>query len=114
MEAKLWMQMRYETAFGIYDHNAPDDPQVPWPLMAVSIKEDLSRVDLLKLRLDQHAEYKVFEIFGLSFDTFIQLPRRDLLMVLESAKKHAAMANRVGNDMFSKLEAMMKKNGSAY
>lgn len=84
------MQMEYETAYSIYDHFKPDDPNVPWPILAVSPKESVSMVDPMDFRLDQFAENRVHEIFGLSFDEVIHYPRRDYLKVIESAKKHSA------------------------
>lgn len=109
IEASLYLQMRYEQAFGIFDHDAPDDPNTPWPLMAMSPREDLARVDPLDFRLDQYAENRVFEIFGIPFDELIQFPRRDFLKVINSAKKHSARLAGVGSSQLAKLAAVFDK-----
>lgn len=97
VDADIYLRAQYETTFGIYNHYGPDDPKVPWPLMAVSPKEDLSAPNFLKLRLDQFAEYQVHSIFGLSFDELMEYPRREFLQVLSAAKAHSAkMAANMG------------------
>jgi hypothetical protein len=108
VEADLIMRMEYESAFGIYDHQAPDNPEVPWPLLFVSPKESLANVDPLDFRLDQFAENRVHEIFGISFDQLIQFPRRDFLKVIASAKKHSAKALGGTSGKLRDLEKMLE------
>lgn len=89
VEADMMMRMKYETAFDIYDHDKDDDPEVPWPLLAISPRESMNLVDPLDFRLDQFAENRVYDIFGIPFDQLIQFPRKDFLKVIASAKKHS-------------------------
>lgn len=103
VEAELMMRVEYEKAFNIYDHSGPDNPNVPWPLLAISPKESLNVVDPLKFRTDQFAENRVAEIFGMSFDQLIQYPRRDYLIMIESAKKHS---NKLDGLTDSKLRSL--------
>lgn len=112
VEASLFMNMRYDVAFGIYDHDAPDRPDVPWPLLYVSPKEDLARVDPLDFRLDQFAENRVFDIFGIPFDELIQFPRRDYLKVIAAAKKHSAKALGGRGTDLKKLEDALRQQAS--
>ena len=105
------MRMKYETAFGIYNHDGPDQQGIPWPLLFCSPREDLSVVDPLDFRLDQFAENRVHEIFGFSFDEMIRWPRRDFLKVMNSAKKHAAKLYGGGNSTLKKLEQMLSQTG---
>ncbi|BAQ02716.2 hypothetical protein [Ralstonia phage RSL2] len=112
VDAELFMRMKYETAFGIYNHDAPDDKSVPWPLLFCSPLEDLARVDPLDFRLDQFAENRVHEIFGLSFDELIRYPRRDFLKVINSAKKHSAKLLGAGNGAIQKLEKLLAQTPS--
>lgn len=107
VDAELFMRMKYETAFGIYNHDAPDDKNVPWPLLFCSPLEDLARVDPLDFRLDQFAENRVHEIFGFSFDELIRYPRRDFLKVINSAKKHSAKLLGGGSSAIKQLEKML-------
>lgn len=103
----MMMRMEYETAYGIFDHKAPDDPKVPWPLLAVSPKESLTTVDPLAFRMAQFAECRVTEAFGMSFDVAIRYPRRQYLMLINAAKEHAA---KMG-PMLNKLSAQMDRLG---
>lgn len=103
------MRMEYETAFGIYNHQAPDDLNVPWPLLAVSPKESMALIDPLDFRLDQYAENRVYEIFGISFDQLIRFPRSDFLKVIQSAKKHSARVLGGGMKDLRKLEDALKQ-----
>lgn len=107
VDAELFMRMKYETAFGIYNHDAPDDKNIPWPLLFCSPLEDLARVDPFDFRLDQFAENRVHEIFGLSFDEVIRWPRRDFLKVINSAKKHSAKLLGAGNGAIKQLEKLL-------
>lgn len=106
------MRMKYESAFGIYNHDLPDDPATPWPLLFCSPREDLSAVDPLDFRLDQFAENRVAEIFGFSFDELIQWPRRDFLKVMNSAKKHSSRLYGAGNKTLKDLEKMLAQTGA--
>lgn len=112
VDAELFMRMKYETAFGIYNHDAPDDKTIPWPLLFCSPLEDLARVDPLDFRLDQFAENRVHEIFGLSFDELIRYPRRDFLKVINSAKKHSAKLLGAGNGAIKQLEKLLAQTPS--
>lgn len=98
------MRMQYETAYGIFNHDAKDDPSVPWPLLALSTKESLNLVDPLDFRLDQFAENRVFEIFGVPFDQLLQFPRADYLKVIQSAKKHSSKMFGGVDRQFKELE----------
>uniref|UniRef100_A0AAU7PFI9 Uncharacterized protein n=1 Tax=Burkholderia phage vB_BgluM-SURPRISE13 TaxID=3159457 RepID=A0AAU7PFI9_9VIRU len=109
VDAELFMRMKYETAFGIYNHDLPDDPKVPWPLLFCSPREDLAVADPLDFRLDQFAENRVHEIFGFSFDELIHYPRRDFLKVMNSAKKHSAKMYGQGNGFLKKLEQQLAR-----
>lgn len=112
VEADMMLSMQYDTAFGIYDHEAKDREDVPWPLLYNSPLEDLARADPLDFRLDQFAENRVFDIFGIPFNELIQFPRADYLKVISSAKKHSAKAlGQRGNDI-SKLENLFRQYGT--
>lgn len=108
VEAGIMMRMQYETAFGIHNHEAKDDPKVPWPLLAMSPKESLTVVDPLDFRLDQFAENRVHDIFGIAFDDLIQFPRADYLKVIASAKKHSAKLAGTGDRQLRDLEKAMQ------
>lgn len=115
VEAEFYLQAKYETMFGIQDHYAPDDPEVPWPHMAKSPKEDLSRLNLEGFRMDQFVNYQVQRIFGIDFDQFMDRPRRNLLEMLESAAKHSKAINSSTDADIGKLEEGIKdiKNRTA-
>lgn len=109
VEADLFLRMRYETTFGIYDHDAPDNPEVPWPLLAMSPKESLSALDPLDFRLDQYAENQVMQIFGIPFDELIKFPRASFLKVIHSAKKHSSRMNASSSNVLKNLENLQAK-----
>lgn len=109
VEAEMMLNMQYDTAFGIYDHKADDREDVPWPLLYNSPLEDLARVDPLDFRLDQYAENRVFDIFGIPFDQLIQFPRADYLKVIASAKKHSGKALGQRSGDFNRLENLLKQ-----
>lgn len=117
VQADLYMNMRYDTAFGIYDHDLPDPTDAegklinPWPLMIVSPKEDLSKVDPLDFRLDQFIENRVFDLTGISFDVAMSYSRADYLKLIAKSKKHAALVNGLGADL-KKLEDQLRKAGA--
>ena len=103
------LRQAYETVYGIFNHQGPDDPETPWPLMANTFKEDLSRVSPLKFRLDQYADNRVFDIFGISFDDLLEYPRREYLEVIEAAKR-ANQRNTTGvGSRLDSLEAELRK-----
>lgn len=110
VEADLFMRMKYDSAFGIFDHDAPDRKDVPWPLLYVSPREDLSVVDPLDFRLDQYIENRVQELTGVPFHELIQFPRRDFLKVISSCKKHSAKLYGGGNSTLKNLERMLAQN----
>jgi len=108
IDAKIFMDMQYDNYMDIWDHNGPDKKDTPWPLLLVSPKEDLARVDPLDFRLDQYVENKVYELFGIPFHELIQFPRRDFLKVINSAKKHSARSIDIGSSELKKLEKTLK------
>lgn len=107
------MQTKYDTAFKVYDHYGPDDPSVPWPHLYVAPNESLLNADPLDFRLDQHAENKVFDIFGISFPELMSCTRYDVLKILASAKKHNATLVRASTAGVTELERMMKQYATA-
>lgn len=100
------MRQAYETAFNIFNHDLPDDPKVPWPLLAISPKEALDKVDPLDFRLTQYAENRVHEIFGIPFDQLLHFPRRDYLKVIAAAKKQSGNLNDASDSGLKELERL--------
>lgn len=113
LDAQMFMQTKYDTAFGVFDHFGPDNPEVPWPHLYVSPNESLLNADPLDFRLDQHAENKVFDIFGIPFHEMIRYTRYDLLKVLASAKKHNATLVRASSAGMGELERILKQHATA-
>jgi len=108
IDASLYMKMQYDGYMGIWDHTAPDKKETPWPLLFVSPKEDLAKVDPLDFRLDQFVENRVYELFGIPFHELIQFPRRDFLKVINAAKKHSSKTLDEGSSELKKLEKALK------
>lgn len=107
VEADIFMRMKYETAFGIYNHDAPESKEVPFPLLALTPRESLTLLDPLDFRLDQYAENMVNEQFGIPFNELIQFPRADYLKVMAAAKKYAARKNGMTDAKVKELERLL-------
>lgn len=105
------LRQAYETAYGIYNHQGPDESDVPWPLMVLSHKEDMSRVSPLKFRLDQFADNRVYDLFGLSFDDLLEYPRREYLEVIEAAKRANQRSQGGLGGRLDNLEKELQKLG---
>lgn len=107
VEADIFMRMKYETAFGIYNHDAPESKEVPFPLLALTPRESLTLLDPLDFRLDQYAENMVNEQFGIPFHELIQFPRADYLKVIGAAKKFASKKMGLTDAKVKELERLL-------
>jgi len=91
VETQQWMLHRYETDYGIYNHDQAD-PTKYYSLVAFHETEDLSIGDLLYERLEQYMEAGVKQYTGLSFNEFMDYPRHMVLRILERCRQRQAKA----------------------
>jgi len=84
--AQLILRDRYETLYGIHDHQV-EDPMHPMPLVAMWPQEDASTGSLLDERLEQFADLQVGRVFNCSLNEFLSQPSDVCFKMLEIAAK---------------------------
>lgn len=85
IEAKKLLTRIYETKFRIYDHFNPG--KSPFADVLAHDFTDAVYTGLYSERAEQFAENKIYEIFGMSFDEFLNKPRHKVEILLRSAEK---------------------------
>jgi hypothetical protein len=101
-DAAIVLRERYETKFGIYNHDNPD-PNRPLAVIAQHWAEDASEGSALYERIEQFEEREIYQRFGLSLTAFMTLPSDICKKVMEIAgkrlKQKADMTSTVKNDL---------------
>lgn len=87
--AQIILRQKYETAFGIYDHEGPDGEH-PLALVMHNWSEDNVSYGRLRERMESFAEHNVGKYFNISFKDFIDMPTYSCDMMLEIAESMQA------------------------
>lgn len=97
---------RYETTYGIYNHEIPD-PNRPLALVAMHPKEDASRGSLLYERIKDFGRNEVYKHYGINLKDFLDLPTDVCMTILESTAELRNQTGKMAGDVLDKLEKEM-------
>lgn len=90
-EVRLMLIEEYETAFGIYNHDAPTDPEShPLAIIEMHSAEDTATPSLMYERMRQFAATDCAKYFNLSWPEFIDQPHdmvEEQLVIAAELKK---------------------------
>lgn len=102
------LRERYETLYGIYNHDAPD---VNRPLASVAIHkaEDASLGSLLYERIEQFEERKIYQRFGISLVEFLELPSDVCLKIMEIAGKRLTEEGTMTASVMNQLSSLERR-----
>lgn len=102
--AKLMLREAYETAYGIYNHDAPDAEVHPWALIAHGDKEDYGKLG------PHQAIARVFMLndigkkFNISFLEFVALPREMVNCLIELTEEELKVEAKAAAEIKGKLD----------
>ena len=102
IEIQLLLRDRYETFFGIYNHDA-DTGQRPFSLIALQQAEDFSLIDPIKLKTDLFIDRDVHKYTGLSIDKFFDLPTFRCSEILEACAKRKKEESKAAQNVQNQL-----------
>lgn len=101
ISARLVLLDAYEVTYGIYNH-AVSEPgnERPLALVAMHDKENVTIHSELYNTIRRFRRYKVYQNFGIGFDTFMSLPTEYCTFILEmlgdeAAKEAEALSKRL-------------------
>lgn len=109
-DTRLLLLHRYETDYGIYNHDTSNFEENPLALIRMHPKEDAYTGSRLAERLRQYHERHVYDVTHMSFDKFLELPRHMVTDILEYADRQLRDKTKVmaaqGNALDTKLAEM--------
>lgn len=94
-DARLLLLHRYETDWGIYNHDLSDDETDPLALIRMHSKEDAYTGSYLSERIRQYHQRHVWEVTKMDFERFLSLPRHMVMDILEYADKELRARTKV-------------------
>jgi hypothetical protein len=94
-DVRLLMLHRYETDWGIYNHDLSDDETDPLALIRMHSREDAYTGSYLSERIRQFHQRHVWEVAKCSLPEFLQLPRHMVMDILEYADKELRARTKV-------------------
>lgn len=106
-DARLLAQERYETTYGIFDHDAQGDTR-PLALVEMQEPEDSLTGSLLYERMEQYLDCDVLKYFGLSLDAFLALPTDMCLKIMEMSAKQKKATGAQVNTVLQDLENLTR------
>lgn len=109
-DARLLLMHRYETDFGIYNHDMNDDVRDPLALIRMHSKEDAYTGSYMAERIRQYHQRHVYDVTHMSFDAFLQLPRHMVMDILEYADQQLRDKTKVmaaeGKELDNRLKEL--------
>ena len=101
-DAQLVLRERYETVYGIHNH---DDIAIPRPLAPVAMQwaEDSFNGSLKYERIEQFSDYNVTKYFNLSWTEFCNLPVDEARKILEVSLKRRNKEGTVTDNLLKDL-----------
>ena len=114
VDAKLIASDVYDTAYGIYNHLAPDASlRKPLATVAMYEQEDLTQGNLKRYLMKEYLDAKILTLFGLTFNEFIQQTREDIRLMVEESHTYRSHENHVNttaaNDVLASINRIDKK-----
>lgn len=90
-DTQLVMRERYETTFGIHDH---DDPNThPLALMTLHAAENSSKGGMFEQRIEDYMAYDVLKYTGISLKDLLSWPREKVEITFEKCRQRQARDN---------------------
>ena len=86
-DARLLLLHRYESDFGIYNHDISDFERNPLALIRMHPREDSYTGSYLAERIRQYHERNVWDIIHEPLSVFLSYPRHMVLDILELAEQ---------------------------
>jgi hypothetical protein len=86
-DARLLLLHRYETDYGIYNHDLSDFDSNPMALIRMHPREDSYTGSHLAERIRQYHERHVFDVIHEPLSVFLSYPRHMVMDILEYADK---------------------------
>lgn len=108
-DTALVMLEKYETVYGLHNHDAPD-PNRPLAMLAINAAEDASTGSSLYERIDQFEERKIFQRFGVALDKFLELPSDICMRLMEVAKAKQDKEGQMASNVLASLQHMEGKH----
>ncbi|BDD79880.1 hypothetical protein [Burkholderia phage FLC9] len=113
-DVRLLLLHRYETDFGIFNHDLADDELDPLALIRMHPREDAYTGSFLAERLRQYNTRHVYEVTKMPFDRFLELPRHMVMDILEYADQELRTRTKImqdeANDADARVRAMNQQN----
>lgn len=92
-DARIYMLRKYETKFGIFNHDAGRDPNA-LPELRMHWEENRKVNSRMKARRDAYVKSKVNKWFGYTFSEFLSLTRQELIETLNEAERFSEEERR--------------------
>lgn len=108
-DARLLLLHRYESDFGIYNHDLSDDERDPLALIRMHPKEEVFAGSYLAERLRLYHQRHVYDVTHMAFDAFLNLPRHMVMEILEYADQQLREKTKVMTAEGKELENKMKQ-----
>ncbi len=97
LEAMDLLYQAYETTYGIYDHRTSTKEDVLAPV-AYRDAEDLETHSVIREYARRYRRRKVKDVFGLSWNEFMALPKSQAMMILEESSLDAEESKQAFDD----------------
>jgi hypothetical protein len=94
-DVRLLMLHRYETDWGIYNHDLSDDETDPLALIRMHSREDAYTGSYLSERIRQYHQRHVWEVTHEPLSVFLSYPRHMVMDILEYADKELRARTKV-------------------
>ena len=95
IEADRILKAWYDTAFNIYDHvrSKPKTGEFPASIL-LHAAEDISRLSPRRISMREFARSSIFEIFGLNYEQFTNMPTYECQLMAEEATSEKKRRNK--------------------
>jgi hypothetical protein len=107
-DARLLLLHRYETDYGIFNHDLVDEETDPMALIRMHHKEDAYTGSYLAERARQYYRRQVWEVTKMPLDSFLALPRHMVLDILEMADQELQARTKIMQNEANNAEARVK------
>jgi hypothetical protein len=108
IESQILLRELYDTNFKIANH---DNPHRPLSLVEMQVKETVSPYSREYRTYSRFAALKVGELFNISIDEFLRLPRERVEMMFQIAEERSKVEDKNNADINRKLAAAAQAAG---
>lgn len=106
-DAQIIRQMRYEQDYGIVNHTALEGTlDEVFALVTLNDNENVFRGDMMHERARRFYKLRMFNITGMSWKEFIELPKAVCDMWFEIAEEHNKTEGAVADDINNALSGL--------